>query len=417
MQLILWKELHSFELYQDVQDAWKEKKLVILCPENLDRFDYFKWLPKGEVTLKGAGWTKRPSLADLGSKSSGYEGKDRPILGVFTSGTSSEPKLVLYSKKNIESAARSIYSLYDQSRIRKIFCYPQPVHTFGLTLGYVSSIIFGWTLVFSEGKYGEKAHELWIKNADLSMLTLGVPTHFLDLKAYLERKQITPPATYSAILGGAPVSQRTWDWMRNELRIEQPSTGYGATEASPGITHLPPGLRPVEDGDIGYPLKHLSAAIVEGEGVKFSGPSVCLAVIDTQRIVFPTSYQVSDAVEKGPLGRWIYRGRVDNVLNRGGLKYQLEALETRVQTELGISVICSAVAHPRLGSELGILMACPEAVFQEQKRKIYELLRARCKTRFDDQFCVRVDALPRNSNAKLDRKTAKQLLNAIKKAA
>src|SRR5687768_14209246 len=104
---------HSKFLLEAVARAWKTGETLIVRPPHIKSFE----VP--EVVKK---W--KPS--------------EQPILGVFTSGTvNGTPKLVFYSKTNIESSLTSIRSLFDVKRIEKIFCYPQPTHTFGLILGYV----------------------------------------------------------------------------------------------------------------------------------------------------------------------------------------------------------------------------------------------------------------------------------------
>jgi acyl-CoA synthetase (AMP-forming)/AMP-acid ligase II len=214
-------------------------------------------------------------------------------------------------------------------------------------------------------------------------------------------------------LGGAPVTVSLWKNVREKLFIEAPSIGYGATEASPGITHHPPGQRPTEDGEIGYPFRHLTIHLESDRGIEFSGKSVCLAMIQKNKIEFPRSVLIKDRISIRSDGMFLYQGRLELTLNRGGEKFPLEEIEQKIQKSFGFENLCVAIPHSRLGEDLGILIKIKEIRNPgQQKKMIQDLLKEAYGIHFELSHFSEVNEFPINSASKVDRKTALQILNS-----
>lgn len=408
----LWKGFHDKKLRELIAGAWGHEELLILCPPLLTDFSFLRHLPEGEVETVGdwnAEGREVVAILSRGPRAQ-VEFPAAPVLGVFTTGTvSGSPRLILYSRNNIESSLGGILDVFERDRIRSIFCYPQPFHTFGLNLGYVLSLMLDVPLASGSGRYSRAFHERWFETSREGTLTLGAPAHFRDLMDYVATCGAKPRASYSSIVGGAKASVALWTAMRDTLGIEMPSIGYGASEAAPGITHLPPGHAPLEDGEIGFPLSCLrNVEIIPKSGVRFSGPNLCLAVVHEGRIEFPSEMLIRDDVERRADGVWVYRGRTDLVLNRGGHKFSLERIEELVQKRLGLEAVCVPIPDARLGEELGILARAngKETPWDEVYRCLFELL----GLRLENRYAMQVEEFPLNGSLKLDRKAAGALL-------
>lgn len=363
--------------------CWERGELLIVCPP----------------TELDPSW--RPALERAG------EFPEEPVLGVFTTGTTrSTQKLVLYSRANIAASQDAILALFDTGRIEAVFCYPQPYHVFGLLLGYVLARRHGFRRLCPEGPYDRNAHRRWLEAASPSLMTLATPSHMHDLCAWLEQTGTKPPPSYSCILGGAKVSRETWLRARDVARIEQPSIGYGCTEASPGICHLPPGIEPLGDGDVGWPLRDVTLGACP-TGFLMRGPSVCLATIEDGVVSFSRELLVRDELAALGDGRLAFTGRTDMVLNRGGEKFALESIEALLKARHGIDAICTALPDPRLGAELGIVARAGREVCADA---IFSTLTTAYGRRFNRAHLRIVAELPQDLNAKPDRKRARQLL-------
>jgi acyl-CoA synthetase (AMP-forming)/AMP-acid ligase II len=379
MTVKLWQDYHNHGLLQEIDRAWRGEQLLIVCPPTLKDRTF-------ESTIAGH-----------------KEWPDQPVLGVFTSGTLSlTPRLVLYSRRNIEAALDSIHQLFDLNRIDHLFCYPQAFHTFGLTLGYVAALHRGWKLHTPRGKYSLAAHAERYRLRERNTLTLGTPTHFFDLVTYCRQNGVNPEPSYSCIMGGASVAQTLWHDAREELKIEAPSIGYGCTEASPGITHLAPGVPPTTDSEIGYPLGSITSKISK-RGVNIEGESLCLAIVQDGKIEFPKKICIRDQIEVDTRGSWHFLGRLDLTLNRGGVKYSLEAIERDLASSTRVPVVTAAVKDARLGQDLAIAVV-GEQDSQALRVQVEEILSSRWGLRLNPARLRFMSDLPLNECAKLDRR-------------
>ena len=407
MRIVLWRGLHSSALRELTAYALEGKLLLIPCPPELRDFSFLDFLPAGRVETLG-NWEGLP----VPVRASSAEYLSPPCLGVFTSATTEAAKLVLYTRENVESCAASIFALFHRPRISAVFCYPQPFHTFGLTLGYAAAHFHGWDLLLPEGRYSSAHHEHWLSAAGPGLLTLGTPTHFHDLADFTRNVKAIPRASYSAILGGARVTRAQWFELRDFLRIEAPSIGYGATEASPGVSHLAPGIEPREDGEVGEPLAHLRVSVDPLTGVTFEGPSVCSAILENGRLEFPKSFTLPDLLRARPDGTLVYEGRAKFTLNRGGKKILLEAVEKEIHARFGIEALGFSVPCPRLGEELGLLLRTSAEDLRFRREEIAGHLREKYGMNFSAAHLRAVTGFPLSANLKPDRRAALAQLDA-----
>jgi hypothetical protein len=412
----LWRGFHHAELVQLLKVSWQENHLVLLIPSYLQDFSFLKTFALDQVSFHGD-WpaeTREKALAQGARELSAAEIglRDQAVLGVFTSGTSSgSNRLVLYSRENILASLTAIRRLYDTARIKKIFSYPQPTHTFGLVLGYMHAVLHQLEIHFSEGGYGKSSHSRWWSTVDENTLTLGAPTHFMDLIQWVQSQGLKPPPSYSAILGGALVTKDLWWQLKNILNISEPSIGYGATEASPGVTHLPPGCEPQEDGDIGFALDGVKMRVESEEGVVFQGANVCLAILENGTLVHADEILLRDRLIVdvcGDKNRYTYIGRTDLVINRGGVKVSLEVIEGKLATSLNCKCMAVSLYDPRLGEDLGILLQT-NVPSSDVREKALALLAAEwsLKISLDN---ILITQIPLNPNGKHDRKEGAKLI-------
>lgn len=417
MNISLWKGYHSKTLPQYLKNVWDNNGLMLFCPPTLTDFSFVSHLPEGPITCIGT-WTPEEQNVILKHERLSPSFPENPVLGLFTSGTSGDgQKLVFYSKKNIEFALRGVMDFFEKENIQHIFCYPHPFHTFGLLLGYMNAQLHGTKLTVLDGRYSSAFHEEWLNTSSKNTLTLGTPTHFKDLLQFLKTRGHKAPQTYSCIVGGAPVSPELWDMLKIELNISKPSLGYGATEASPALTHMPPGQKPFNAGHIGWPLKDVTITPQSQGGFVFEGPNVCLAFLQKGILVFPTAIHLNDELEKNSDGSYTFLGRTDFVLNRGGEKFLLEDIEATLQAQLHIHAMAISVPDNRLGMDLGLLVEIPDHASAPTRESIRACLFEKYKTHFNDTLFFYVPRFPTTESGKWHRRESARILNDLQKAA
>ena len=405
---IFWKGYHGPEIFELIKRTWENNDLLILCPPAMKDVSYLgPFLPDRETVFYGFRDDEDKRITCLCRQ----EYPEKPVLGVFTTGTTRiQPRLVLYSKENIVASVESIYSLFNINDDTSIFCYPQPYHVFGLTLGYAASIIQGLKLICPNGKYNHEHHVKWCEidtDTRHSMISLGTPTHFSDLADFVEKNKVCLTPSFGAIIGGALVDKSLWYRAKEKLFIEKPSVGYGCTEASPGISHLSPGVAPLEDGELGLPLKGVEVRLEINHGLEFSGKNLCLAIVDNGRLTFPRTFLIPDNIVARKDGSLLYKGRIDLFLNRGGVKFSLEHIESLIKAKFSVEVVCVTIPESRLGQELGIVISGKED--RRLSSNIFILLEDEMGCKFNNSYIVFVDKLPLNSSSKIDRKACQKL--------
>jgi acyl-CoA synthetase (AMP-forming)/AMP-acid ligase II len=408
-KIIIWQGYHGRDVFELIQKTMiASDVLLILCPPRIDDIEaFYSFLPNGEIEFRGelAGRKSFHNNSSIGHS-------EFPHFGLFSSGTTDTgPKLILYTKKNLDSACEGIFSFFKELNIKSIYSYPQPYHIFGLSLGYFAALKFNWELVFEEGKYSRAHHEKWVKQTYTngeSLVTLGTPTHFLDAINFVKDNSVTLYRSLTSIAGGAKVEVSLWNKMQNELRIKSPSIGYGCSETSPGVTHLPPGLKPTTDGDLGFVIP-CGKLLETANGFIYQGDNVCTAIIQNGSIIFPNgAYLLSDTLAHNEAGQYNFIKRSDLVLNRGGEKFSLDEFEAQIKKEFKVNCVAVAMLDPRLGEELSILFEGPQSLGIEIHKKISAIF----KRNFKREYILEVSTIPVNANAKFDRKKCLELIMA-----
>jgi acyl-CoA synthetase (AMP-forming)/AMP-acid ligase II len=407
-KIIIWRGHHGSEILDLIQQSFTSPdNLLILCPPRMEELDsYFPHLPSGTVEFHGE-LSERKSFQNI----SKINYPELPSFGLFSSGTTdAKPKLILYTKNNLVSACEGIFSFFKDLKISAVYSYPQPYHIFGLSLGYIAALNFNWELIVATGSYSRAHHEKWIESTLVkgrTLLTLGTPTHFLDALNFVNKNKIRMSSSLTSIAGGAKVEVGLWNKMQKDLKITSPSIGYGCSEASPGVTHLPPGIKPLEDGDLGLVLPE--GKLLETEnGFEYSGPNVCLAIIQNDEIIFPNGkYLLSDTLSLSPSGHYFFKKRSDLILNRGGEKFSLEEIEAAIQRAFQVNSVAMAIPDDRLGEELGVFI---EGMQPEILEEVHKFLNDVFRRNFNKEYFEVIECIPVNANAKFDRKGCLEIM-------
>lgn len=138
------------------------------------------------------------------------------------------------------------------------------------------------------------------------------------------------------------------------------------------------------------------------------GVSTTLSAAGTLQLSVPylgiDSLTTNDLAEIRPDGCFRILGRVDAVINSGGVKIQAEELERTLHRLTGLQVLALPVPHPRLGQCVGLLWEGPEEAAQ--------ILRLACDQlpRYHRPHIIHRATLPRTESGKPARAAALRLL-------
>ncbi len=139
------------------------------------------------------------------------------------------------------------------------------------------------------------------------------------------------------------------------------------------------------------------------------GVALSLSAAGTLQISVPylgiDTLTTNDLAEISPDGRFRILGRVDAVINSGGVKIQAEDIERTLYARTGLQVVALPLPHPVLGQCVALLW---EGDAQQEAT-----LRAACATlpRYHQPQHLHRCVLPRTGNGKIARARAAELLS------
>lgn len=165
---------------------------------------------------------------------------------------------------------------------------------------------------------------------------------------------------------------------------------YGMTET---LSHI--ALRAVngpDRNDCYTPLPEVGLSLSPAGTLQISVPYLGIDTLTT-----------NDLAEIAPDGTFRILGRVDAVINSGGIKIQAEEIEQALLRRTGLQVLALPLPHPRLGQCIGLLW--------EGEAADESALRAACATlpRYHQPHFIHRATLPRTESGKPARARALQL--------
>lgn len=194
-----------------------------------------------------------------------------------------------------------------------ILCCPPPLfHCFGLVLGLLAVITHGAKIVFPSSTFSASAVLAVLAIEDCTALH-GVPAHFEELLSLPRPAGWSCPRLRTGIVAGAPVPKALMKRMFAELGMEEFTSSYGLTEASPtcfnSTTFDSIHTRLTTVGKL---LPHLHAKIVNREGnivpVGTRG-ELCVAGYSLQRGYWENAKKTDEVMQRDETGvLWLHTG-------------------------------------------------------------------------------------------------------------
>ncbi|NPV73819.1 MAG: AMP-binding protein [Pelotomaculum sp.] len=159
---------------------------------------------------------------------------DDVITMMYTSGTTGFPKGVMLTHDNLISNACGVAECMNFSQADRL-CIPVPFfHCFGCSLGTMTCVVSGATMVPVEVFDPRKVLEAVEKERCTAVH--GVPTMFIMELELLEREKFDTSSLRTGIMAGSPCPIEVMKKVIKVMGAREITITYGQTESSPAIT-------------------------------------------------------------------------------------------------------------------------------------------------------------------------------------
>lgn len=315
--------------------------------------------------------------------------EDDTVL-VHTSGSTGEPKPMYLRKEYMINSAKltcSFFGLNENSTA--LLC--MPVRYIAGKMMLVRAIVSKFSLAV-------------VVPSSRPLQFISIPFNFIavvPLQLYTSLDNEIDAQRFDAcdtvLVGGGSISSELQQKVK-PLSCKVYSS-YGMTET---VSHI--ALRKLNGEDCSEyyrTLPNVKLSISDDETLLIDAPLVASSLLKT-----------NDLVEFNSDGEFKVLGRIDNIINSGGVKLQIEKIEEKLQNLFDFPSVITSIEDARLGNVVTLLFASPNNYKPENLR---EQMREVLSTYELAKYIFNVDKIPLTETKKVDRVACRRLANAIYK--
>lgn len=331
---------------------------------------------------------------------------------LYTSGTTGDPKGVLFSYRNILTVASLIAVEMEYKPESRILLMMPLSHSAPLHLFMMAGMYVGATLVLTP----TFTPDLLIDTVEKEKTThfFGAPVAYLLTAGQPRLKEADLSSMKWWVYGGAPLSANEVKMVKTAFKTDNLICVYGLTEAGPSGSLLLADEHAAKAGSIGRraPL-HTELRIVNEQGEDVATGEIGEIVLLGEGNMLGY-YKNDEETKKAFIGEWLKTGdlakfdedgfiwivdRKKDLIISGGVNVYPKEIEETILRFPGIrEVAVVGVPHPEWGETVKAVFAAAEPVdVNEMKAFLTEHLAKFKVPRLYEQ----VDALPRNASGKI----------------
>jgi O-succinylbenzoic acid--CoA ligase len=256
-----------------------------------------------------------------------------PYIEMSTSGTTGTPKIMRIEKQAMVNSALATGDFFDLSAGNKIL-HCLPVKYIAGKMMFVRAFILGLDMDFVE----PNAHPLEYNECNYDF------TAMVPLQAQNCLKQLS--CVKKMIIGGVKISKK----LESEL-IKLPVQAYETYGMTETITHIAAKRIGEEAFTV---LPNVTISYDERNCLVIHAPRISEEVIVT-----------GDLVELINENQFIFLGRVDNVINSGGIKLIPEQIEEKLSMKINAKFFVAGVPDETLGEKLVLLIEGEKGIAED----------------------------------------------------
>ena len=239
--------------------------------------------------------------------------EDNPIFLFYTSGTTGNPKGVIYTNKmmfwNSLNTSMQLGITFRDSTINTL----PPYHTSGWNV-FITPLLHKGGHIGMLGKF-DPEKTLCLLELENTTLFMALPTMLLMMQKTEVFKQVQLNKLRYIISGGEKVdaSLVSYWWEEKGIYIRP---GYGLTEAGPSITSLHHKIAILKPNSIGKPNFYLESKIIDSKGEKVKVGEVGELCLKGE-VVTPGYWNNSVLTKSKIVSDWLYTGDLAVVDDEG----------------------------------------------------------------------------------------------------
>ncbi|UOQ45567.1 long-chain-fatty-acid--CoA ligase [Halobacillus salinarum] len=359
------------------------------------------------------GWMDFNALLNSGDPDPIFCGctEDDESTILYTSGTTGDPKGVLFSYRNILTVASMICIEMEVKPESRILLMMPLSHSAPLHLFLMAGMMVGSTLVLTPAF----TPELLINTVEEERTThfFGAPVAYLATLTHPRLKEADLSSMKWWVYGGAPLSENEVRQVKQAFQTDQLVCVYGLTEAGPSGTLLlgdehdqkagsigkrgaqGTEIRLVDDNGEDVPQGEIGEIVLRGEGNMLGYYRNEAA---TNAVYLGEWLKTGDLAKQDEEGYFFIVDRKKDVIITGGVNvYPKEIEEALLQFGIKEAAVIG-VPHPEWGETVKAIFAADGKVEESELRAFLEERLAKFKV---PRMYEQVDALPRNASGKI----------------
>ena len=322
-----------------------------------------------------------------------------PLLLVYTSGTTGQPKGALLTHANCFWTNLSFDLATGVGGDDVVLQVLPQFHCGGWNVQALLAWWKGATVVLERGFDPARCLALIAEKRVTTMM--GVPANYLFLAQEPAFATSDLSSLRRAVVGGAPMPEPLLElWRQRGVAIVQ---GYGLTEAAPNVLCLPPEDAVRKLGSAGKPYPHVEVRLSDEGELEVRGPNVFAGYWrnpEATAAAFDDGWlRTGDIAERDEEGFYWIKGRLKDMYISGGENVYPAEVEAVLHEHPAIADAAVVGVPDERWGEIGVAFVVAAAAVDEAE--LVEFLRGRL-ARFKVPKTIRfVDALPRSGMNKV----------------
>ncbi|MCG8546281.1 MAG: AMP-binding protein, partial [Alphaproteobacteria bacterium] len=323
-----------------VGDASKGRNGFWSSPLSLRRGAAARWPRYGDLDQETVPGQSFPDLA-----------KDLPAYIMFTSGTTSQPKAVVISRRALFRHLATLAQVFDYDEDARMLHYLALHHTDGLVHGPAASIVTGMTVV-SPGGFSADALQDLPNLLHRHRIThfQAVPTMLAIIRRLLpERQDLFQTGAFRHLISTAGyLNEGLWRDFQEHYDVRV-SNFYGMTETVSGSLYCGPSNEIFRFNSLGKPVDATLRIVAEDGAIlppgtegelQIAGDHVMTGYLDdadaTSDVLKDGWLSTGDLFRVDEAGFYSFVGRKKNIIKRGGITVYPEDIQKLVADLPGV---------------------------------------------------------------------------------